>query len=106
KAFKRCAVCAVFFSDDQRSTPHTVSGGIDAFWCKDQKGQGTVNLFLGIADTFRDTGLLIDKGVYHFCGIDASAAHLQKMCAAVFIGKIYQLVHVVDLSYRSNGKTA
>ena len=96
----------VFLADYQRSASHTVSGRVDAFWCQDLKGQGTVYFFLCIADTFCDTGLLVDERGDHFCRIDASAAHLQEMCAAVFIGQVYQLVHVVDLSYRGNGKTA
>ena len=66
-------------SDDKWSSSVDISGSINAVFCHDQQCQGTVNGFLGIADTVLKAVLLADQCGNEFRGIDLTATHLLKM---------------------------
>ena len=72
-------------SYDKRSTPASVSCGIQTVFCHQKQCHRAVYDFLYILDSFYKRIFLTDQGSDQFSCVDLSAAHLLEMCMSMGI---------------------
>ena len=104
KGLEGDTAAAVVLPHQDRQTAEPVPGGDDlTLLCKEQQGEGAIDLLLGVQDAGDQVILLVDEGSGQLGGVDLSGAHGHKLMAVVGKIPLDQLLGVVDDAHRGDG---